>query len=71
VEGVKQLVHALRLDAYAGILYADPHAIALLAFGPDQQLARPIVDTDHRVGGVAEQVQDDLLELDPITGDGG
>ena len=25
---------------------------------------------DHRVGGVAEQVQDDLLELDTIAGDG-
>ena len=37
--------------------------------GSDQQLPRPIVHVNHRVRGVAEQVQDDLLELDTVAGD--
>src|SRR5262245_58301101 len=36
VEGVKQLVHALGVDAYAGIAYPHAHTIAVLAFGSDQ-----------------------------------
>ena len=44
--------------------------IAVLPVGSDQQLPRAIVDIHHGVGGVSEQVQDDLLELDPIAGDG-
>jgi hypothetical protein len=32
-------------------------------------LPRAIVDADHRVRGVAKQVQDDLLELDTIASD--
>src|SRR5712691_8774874 len=70
VEGVKQLLHALGVDAHAGIPHAHAHTIAVLAFGSDQQLPRAIVHVSHRVGGVAEQVHDDLLELDPIAGDG-
>src|SRR5205823_3933245 len=70
VEGVKQLVHALGVDAHAGIPHAHTHTVAFVPFGSDQQLPRAIVDTHHRVGGVAEQVQDDLLELDSIAGDG-
>ena len=70
VEGVEQLVHVLRVDAHAGIPHAHAHTIAVLAFGSDQQLPRAIVHVNHRVAGVAEQVQDHLLELDPIAGDG-
>src|SRR5438876_3920089 len=60
VEGVKQLVHAPGIDAHADIPHAHTHTIAVLPFASDQQLPRAIVDTHHRVGGVAEQVQDDL-----------
>ena len=71
VEGVEQLVHALAVEAHAGIPHAQAHTIAVVPFGSDQQLPRAIVHVGHRVGGVAEQVQDDLLELDAIAGDGG
>src|SRR5204863_10103684 len=70
VKRVKQLVHALGVDAHPGTPHAHTHTVAFVAFGSDQQLPRTIVDTHHRVGGVAEQVQDDLLELDSIAGDG-
>src|SRR5215831_17861934 len=70
VEGVEQLDHILGVHAHADIPHAHADTIAVLAFGSDQQLPRAIVHVNHRVGGVAEQVQDDLLELDPIAGDG-
>ena len=69
VEGVKQLVHALAVEARASIPHGHAHTIAVLPFGSDQQLPRAIVHANHRVRGVAEQVQDDLLELDAIAGD--
>ena len=69
VEGVKQLVHARGGDAHSGIPHTHTHTIAVLSFGSDQRLPRAIVHTRHRVTGVAEQVQDDLLELDPVAGD--
>ena len=36
----------------------------------DHQAARSIVHVGHRVRGVADQVQDDLLELHTIADDG-
>src|SRR5215472_11040964 len=70
VEGVKQLGHVLGGDAHAGIPYAHAHTIAGFEFGADQQLPRAVVHVNHRVGGVAQQVQDHLLQLDSVTGDG-
>src|SRR5918992_1403810 len=70
IESVKQLVHALAVDADAGIPHAHTHTIAGIPFGSDQHVPRAIVDTEHRVRGVAHEVQDDLLDLDPIAGDG-
>ena len=69
VEGIEQLVHALTVEPDAGIPDDHTHTVAILPFGSDQQLPRPIVDVDHRVRGVAKQIQDDLLELDAIAGD--
>ena len=43
VEGVKQLVHALGVDAHARIPHTHAHTIAVLPFGSDQQLPRAIV----------------------------
>src|SRR5215472_15989384 len=70
VEGVKQLAHVLGGDAHAGIPHIHAHTIDVLAFGYDHQLPRAIVHVNHRVGGVAQQVQDHLLQLDSVAGDG-
>ena len=67
VEGIKELVHSLPVDARAGIPHGHAHAIAVLPFGSDQQVPRAVVDADHRVRGVAKQVQEDLLKLDTIA----
>ena len=69
VEGVKQLVHDLRVDPDAGIAYHHAHTIAPLSLGSDQQLPWAVINAYHRVGSIAQQVQDDLLELDPIAND--
>jgi len=68
IERVKELVHDLRVDPHAGVSNACAHAIFVLPFCSDQQLPRPIVHVNHRVRGVAEQVEDDLLELDTVAG---
>ena len=53
------------------ISHGQLHVVGVLAFGSDQQLTRAIMDVAHRLRGVTEQIQDDLLELDAIPGDGG
>jgi len=69
VEGIEQLGQVLRVDADAGIAHGHPDTIAVLVFGSDQQPPRPILNGSHRIRGVADQVQDDLLELNAIPGD--
>src|SRR5437773_12158548 len=63
VEGLEDLVHGMGLEAHADILHRQAHTIAFIAFSSDQELSRTIVHAGHRVGPVAEQVQDDLLQL--------
>jgi hypothetical protein len=47
-------VGVLRIEANPGIPDRQSDTIALLAFSSDQQLPRPIVHINHRVGSVAE-----------------
>ena len=44
----------------------------IISFSPgsDQQLPGAILNTNHRVGSIAEQVQGDLLQLDTVSDDG-
>src|SRR5512132_945407 len=70
VEGVEYSLQIRRIDADPGILHAQTHTIVSFSPGFDQQMPRAVVHALHRVGGIAEKVQDDLLELDTIAGDG-
>src|SRR4029450_12270904 len=70
IESVEKLVHALTIEAGTSIAYRQAHAISVFPFSSDQHLPWAIVHADHRVRGVAEQVEDDLLDLDSIAGDG-
>src|SRR4051794_1334317 len=70
IEGIEQLVHALRIDPYTDVPDAHTHAVAVLSLGSDQQVPGAVVHVDHRVRAIAEQVQKYLLKLDPIPGDG-
>ena len=67
IEGFEQPLEILRIDTGTGILHAQTHTIVSFSLGSDQQLPRAVVNTDHRVGSIAEQVQDDLLQLDTIA----
>src|ERR1700680_2534093 len=66
VEGLKELVHDVGLEANADILYRQAHTIAFVTFRSDEELPRTIVHAGHRVRSVPEQVQDDLFQLDTI-----
>ena len=48
------------------------HAENIVCFpkGSNKQVAWAVVNANHRVGSIPEQVPDDLLELDTITHDG-
>src|SRR5438477_8140357 len=66
VEGLKELVHDVGLEANADILHRQAHTITFVTFSSDEELSRTIVHAGHRVRSIAEQVQDDLLKLDTI-----
>src|SRR6185437_12810681 len=69
VERVEQLAFALRYEADAGILDAQSNAVVLVSFDPDRQMSCTIVNADHRVRRVADEVQDNLLKLNTIAHD--
>src|SRR3984893_15725201 len=69
IERLEEPARSLRLETRPRILHGQAHTIILVSFGSDHQLPRTIVDAAHRVQGVPEQVQDDLLKLDTIACD--
>ena len=66
-EGPEQTVRVLRVDAGSGVDDLDRHLIGLNRLRSDQQLALPLGDRRHGLNGVDRQIDDDLLELDPIA----
>ena len=56
----------VRGQANAGVANAQAHSATVLALSLDGQLSLSILHIDHRVAGIAQQIQDDLLELDSI-----
>ncbi len=69
VKRFEKLVQVLRSKTHACVLYAQAHLITFVSFGSDDQLSRTIVYAAHRVGGIQEQIQHDLLKLDTIGRD--
>ena len=57
------------IRASAGIAHAQSDTLLVAARDRSSELPRPILDARHRLGGVPQQVQDDLLQLDPIARD--
>src|SRR6266850_26872 len=66
-EGAEQLVHAVRIDPDAGILHGHQHLITLVRLRTNHQLARPVRDGRHRLDRIHDEVDEHLLQLDPIT----
>jgi len=69
-ERVEQLVHAVAVEAHAGVPHRQADPVAILVPGTDHDLSRAAVNADHGIRSVAEQIEDDLLQLDPISVDG-
>jgi hypothetical protein len=69
-EGIEQLVHALPVQAHAGIPHHHAHANS--PFPVPFRSAIASGDRAHRASrpmALQEQVDDDLMELDAIAGD--
>ena len=70
MERFEQLLGTFIFETDTGILHRKSHMIVIVSFGFNHHVPGPIVDATHRFGGVKKQVQDDLLKLDTIAGDG-
>ena len=71
MERFEELLGAFGFETDAGIPHRESHVIVFCSFSFNHQVPRSIVDAAHRLCGIEEQIQNDLLELDPIAGDGG
>src|ERR1700730_15013959 len=70
-EGGEQPVRILGGDPDAAIRHTYQHLLCLVLPRSDHQFARPIRDRLHRFNAIHHQVNDHLLQLDPITKDHG
>ena len=70
-EGVEQSVHILGGDPDAAIRDTYQHLLFLVLARSDHQFARPIRDRLHGFNAIHRQVDDHLLQLDPISQDRG
>jgi hypothetical protein len=61
VEGFEQPLKILRIDTAPGIFHAQAKATVLFSLGSDGQLPGTVLNTNHRVGSIAEEVEDHLL----------
>src|ERR1700722_5553592 len=66
-EGVENMFHAFGVESRSGILHHDLYAPGFVGLRTDQQDTRPVCYRSHGLDTVHDQVQDDLLQLDPIT----
>src|SRR6187397_1774835 len=69
-ERIEQLVHVSIIEACSGSLHTQAHPVLRMRFGFDYQLPWTIFDRAHRLESVAQQVQDNLLQLDTIAAHG-
>lgn len=70
-ERVKQALRIFSIEAYADIPYGYAQRVASAPLDADQHVSRTIVDGAHRIRGVVDEIQDDLLKLDAIANDFG
>src|SRR6266481_6064044 len=66
VERLEQAVQTLRIHSRTAIPQTDEYAVRSISARADQQLPRPLADAAHRLDGVDDQVENHLLQLDPI-----
>jgi len=67
VERIKELVLILRVETHTGIFHGQEYAIVRILSCSDQQLPRTILNINHRMRGIQEKIQNDLLQLHSIA----
>src|SRR4029077_11218151 len=70
VERIEERAQTLRTQANSSVADRQSHSAGVVRLGLGEELTRSILHIDHRVGGIADQIQNDLLQLNPIAGDG-
>src|SRR4029077_13314374 len=71
VERIEERAQTLRTQANSSVADRQSHSAGVVRLGLDEELTRSILHIDHRVGGIADQIQDDLLRLNPTAATGG
>jgi len=66
VEGLENPLAILRSDAASRVAYRDEQALRRARFGADHQFPHFIIDGDHGLDRVEDQIQHDLLQLHSI-----
>jgi hypothetical protein len=69
VQRLEQSLRIPRMETHSGVSDGDAYFCAFVPLGPDQQVPRTILDIAHCLGGISQQVKNDLLELDSIASD--
>src|SRR5215467_6065753 len=63
IESLKEFVRSFRCEAVSDILDAEAHPPRPVQVGPDEQFPRAIIYRSHRVGSIAYQIKNHLLQL--------
>src|SRR6185312_16611260 len=50
-----------------GVPDTQPYPAPRVRLRSDEQLPRPVLHRAHRIGAIAQEIQNDLLELNPIA----
>src|SRR5712675_3801410 len=67
VKGLEEAIEIRWSQPWAGISHGDEHAARLGWPCTDHQFPGPVADAAHCLDGVHDQVQDHLLQFDPVS----
>ena len=56
----------LRVDADPGVLHGHQHSIIPVGPRANDDLARPVLNRRHRLDGIDDEIEDHLLQLNPV-----
>ena len=71
VKGLEKPVELLQIDPRAGVLHFDEHIVWITYSRHDRELAWWLAGAAHRFDGIDYEIDQYLLELDPIRQDKG
>src|SRR5208282_6584204 len=70
IKRFEQLLHRIRFDTHPRVPHIQADMIALISLRFNEYLPRTFIYPAHRVRGVQEDVEDNLLKLHAIADDG-